>query len=176
MDVIGIVATVLGNVALVVGIVGGLAQLRRITRDRQNEMVLRAYQPFLDPTFSRAFWTLMSWDYATYEDFAARATIEDQVTLDVVAMQFEMMGVLYHRKLASLELLDDLVAPTTIMTWNKIAPIIYGIRRAANTPDWSRWHEALAIDMDARLTKLGEPHDPVVRPETTPGAAPAAEA
>lgn len=156
--------SIVANISVVVGILIGVIQLRHLARERQEEMVLRAFGPFLDPEFSRAFWTVMGWRYSSYEEFEQRATVEDLVTLDVVAMQFEMMGLLYHRGLASIELLDDLVAEPAIMVWNQIAPIIYGYRAKHIAPDWSRWHEELAVAIDERLTALGEPHAPLVRP------------
>ena len=120
--------SIFANVSVIAGIVFGLLQLRQVARQRQEEMVLRAFTPFTDAAFSRAFWTVMTWKYTTLEQLEREGTIEDQVALDVVAMQFEMMGMLYHRGLARLELLDDLLAESALMTWNRIAPIVYGYR------------------------------------------------
>jgi hypothetical protein len=154
----------LGNLAVIVGIGLGLLQLRALAKQRQEDMVLRAYEPFLDPAFSRAFWQVQSWSFRTFEEFDATATLDDRVTLDVVSMQFETMGLLYKRGLADIKFLDDLVAEPTLMTWNKIAPIVYGYRAKETVPGWSQWHEALAIAFDKRMDAIGEPHQPLVRP------------
>ena len=154
----------LGNVAVILGIALGLLQLRALAKQRQEDMVLRAYEPFLDPAFSRAFWEVQAWNFTTFEQFDAAATVDDRVTLDVVCMLFETMGLLYKRGLVDLDFLDDLVAEPTLMTWNKIAPIVYGFRAKANLPGWSQWHEGLAVALDKRLTALGEPHEPIARP------------
>ncbi len=158
------ILSALASLSVIAGIGIGLVQLRHIARRRQEETVLRAYGPFLDQTVSRAYWTVQSWRFGSYEEFERSATIEDRVTLDIVSMQFEMMGILYHRGLAPLDLLDDLLAEPTIMAWNRIAPIVYGYRARHSAPDWSRWHEALAVALDRRLTELGEPHEVLVRP------------
>ena len=158
------VLSALGNLAVIAGIALGLLQLRALAKQRQEDMVLRAYEPFLDPAFSRAFWEVQTWTFATFEEFDAKATLDERVTLDVVSMLFETMGLLYKRGLAKIEFLDDLVAEPTLMTWNKIAPIVYGYRVKENVPGWSQWHEALAVAFDKRLTELGEPHQPLVRP------------
>ena len=154
----------IANVAVVLGIGLGLLQLRQIAHQRQEDMVLRAYEPFLDPAFSRAFWAVQAWKFKTFEEFDQQATLDDRVTLDVVSIQFETMGLLYERGLAKIDFLDDLVAEPTLMTWNKIAPIVYGFRARENVPGWSQWHERLAVALDERLTDLGEPHAPLVRP------------
>ncbi|TAK02532.1 MAG: hypothetical protein EPO36_01975, partial [Chloroflexota bacterium] len=158
------VLVALANLSVIIGIGLGLLQLRAIARQRQEDMVLRAFEPFLDPAFSRAFWEVQTWRYTTFEQFDAEATLEDLVTLDVVSVQFETMGLLYKRGLAELDFLDDLMAEPTLMTWNRIAPIVYGYRAKANVPGWSQWHERLAVALDKRLTELGEPHEPLVKP------------
>ena len=163
MDLVQALAA-LGNVSVIVGIILGLLQLRAIARQRQEDMVLRAFEPFLDPAFSRAFWDVQSWRFTTFEEFDAEATIDEWVTLDVVSVQFETMGLLYKRGLADLDFLDDLMAEPTLMTWNKIAPLVYGFRAKWNVPGWSQWHEALAVALDKRLIELGEPHEAAARP------------
>lgn len=160
------VVAIAANLSVIAGIGLGLLQLRHIARQRQEEMVLRAYSPFTDPAFSRAFWTVMTWKYTSLDQLEAEGTIEDQAALDIVSMQFEMMGMLYHRGLARLELLDDLLAEPALMAWNRIAPIMYGYRAKYQVPGWSRWHEELAVALDRRLTELGEVHAPLVRPGT----------
>ena len=165
------VLSALGSLALIFGIGIGLLQLRALAKQRQEDMVLRAYAPFFDPAFSRAFWQIQSWKFATFEEFESQATLDDQVTLDVVTMQFEMMGLMLQRGLAKIDFLDDLVAESTLMTWNKVAPILYGYRIKTNTPGWSRWFETLAVALDQRLTELGEPHQALVRPVSLPARA-----
>jgi hypothetical protein len=148
----------LGSVALIVGIGVGLLQLRALAKQRQEEMVLRLYSPFFDPTFARAYWQDQAWDFPDLATFEAQATLEDMATLDVVETFFEMMGLLYKRGLASIELLDDLLASPVLVTWNKLAPIEMGYRAKYDSPDWAEWFEKLARALDSRLTELGEPH------------------
>jgi len=159
------VLSALPGVAAVVGIGLGLLQLRRLTKQRQLEIVLRVYAPFLDPAFSRAYWQVNTWSYSSFEEFDANATLDDRAALNVVRILFETMGLLYKRGFASIDFLADLLASPTITTWNKIEPIMHGYRAKANAPDWSRWHEELAVALDERLTKLGRQHA-AVQPRT----------
>ncbi len=157
MDVVQALSA-LGNVAVVLALVVGLLQLRGLAKQRQEEMVLRVYAPFFDPAFSRAYWLVQTWRYTTFEQFDAEATLEEKAALNVVRMLFETMGVMYARGLAEIDFLDDLLSSPTLMTWSKISPIMRGYRAKANAPDWSRWHEALAVALDRRLTESGRPH------------------
>jgi hypothetical protein len=91
---------------------------------------------------------------------------------------FEMMGVLYKRGHASLDLLDDLFAGSVLISWRKLAPVIHGYRQRARTPDYAQWFEHLAQALDARLTGLGEVHPTLNRTAPTaspPGAEPGSD-
>ncbi|MDQ6794305.1 MAG: hypothetical protein M3067_05730 [Chloroflexota bacterium] len=45
-----------------------------------------------------------------------------------------------------------------------VAPLYYGYRAKANSPDWAEWFEYLAVALDKRLTELGEPHPSIPDP------------
>jgi hypothetical protein len=148
----------IGSLALIVGVIVGVLQLRALRAQRQTEQVLRAYMPFLEENLTRAYWRVHNWDYATFEDFEKRATLDDWTDLDQVTTFFEMMGVFYKRDVASLELLDDLFAGSLVLMWTKLAPLIRGYRTHANVHDYGLRFEALAKALDARLTARGEAH------------------
>jgi type I site-specific restriction endonuclease len=162
------VLSALASLALVLGIGIGLLQLRGLAKQRQEDMVLRVYAPFFDPAFSRAYWQVQTWKFTTFEQWDAEATLDEKAALNVVRMLFETMGLLYKRGFAKIDFMDDLLSSSTLITWNKIAPIIYGYRAKANAPDWSRWHEALARALDKRLTELGRPHPAIEQPADSP--------
>jgi hypothetical protein len=158
------VVIVLGNLALILGIGVGLLQLRGLAKQRQEEMVLRVYAPFMDPAFAHAYWQVQTWKYATWEEFNAQATLDERAALNAVRMLFETMGLMYQRGFAKIDFLDDLLSSATIITWNRVAPMVYGYRLHAGAPDWSRWHEALAVALDQRLTRLGRAHPAIIGP------------
>lgn len=152
------VLSALASVAIVTGVVVGFLQLRALRAQRQTEQVLRAYMPFLEENLTRAHWRVHNWDYTTFEDFLARASLEDWTDLDQVTTFFEMMGVFYKRGVASLSLLDDLFAGSLVLMWSKLAPLIRGYRTYATVHDYGLRFEALAKALDLRLTKRGEDH------------------
>ena len=148
----------LGSVAVLVGVGVAILQLRALRAQRQTEAVLRAYMPFLEENLTRAYWRVHNWSYKTYAQFQAEATLDDWTDLDQVTTFFEMMGVLYKRGMAKLDLLDDLFAGSLLLSWKKLAPLVRGYRVSANVPDYGLRFEALARALDARLTANGEPH------------------
>ena len=157
MDVLQILGG-MTSVALIIGVVVGVLQLRALRSQRQVEQVLRAYMPFLEENLTRAYWNVHHWDFTSYDDFQRDATLDDWTDLDQVTTFFEMMGVMYKRGVADLDLLDDLFAGSLVLMWSKLAPLVRGYRAAENVHDYGLRFEALAKALDARLTARGEAH------------------
>jgi hypothetical protein len=151
----------LSSLAVLVGVGVAILQLRGLRAQRQAEAVLRAYMPFLEENLTRAYWRVHSWSYTSFEQFKREATLDDWTDLDQVTTFFEMMGVLYKRGMAKLDLLDDLFAGSLVLSWTKVAPLVRGYRVAANVHDYGLRFEALARALDEHMTERGEPHVPV---------------
>ena len=148
----------LSSLAVLVGVGVAILQLRGLRAQRQTEAVLRAYMPFLEENLTRAYWRVHNWSYTSFEQFEREATLDDWTDLDQVTTFFEMMGVLYKRRMAKLDLLDDLFAGSLVLSWTKVAPLVRGYRVAANVHDYGLRFEALAKALDEHMTEHGEPH------------------
>ena len=148
----------ISSIALIIGVIVGVMQLRALRAQRQTEQVLRAYAPFLEENLTRAYWRVHNWDYVGFEDFGGRATLDDWTDLDQVVTFFEMMGVFYKRGVARLDLLDDLFAGSLLLMWGKVALLVRGYREVHGVRDYGLRFEQLARALDARLTLRGEPH------------------
>jgi hypothetical protein len=149
---------VLGSIALVVGVCVGVLQLRALRHQRQLDMVLRAYEPFLQEPLTRAYWRVHNWEYESFADFQRKATLDDWTDLDQVTTFFEMMGVMYKRGVAKLDLLDDLFAGSLVLMWSKVAPLVRGYRETENVHDYGVRFQALAEALHARLEARGDQH------------------
>jgi hypothetical protein len=148
--ILGIAAPIVG----IVGVVIALIQLRNQNRLRQMDTVMHLFSSFGSETFLNHFERVMGWKFDTYESFKKKASDDDSVSLMVVSVFFENMGLLYKRKLASLELLDDLLSGPIISAWRKVKPIWVGRRVEFNQPQWAEWFEMLSEDMAKRLASL----------------------
>lgn len=152
------ILSALTSIALILGVVIALLQLRGLRTQRHLEQVLRAYMPFLEENLTRAYWRVHNWSYTAFEDFEKNATLDDWTDLDQVTTFFEMMGVFYKRGVATLDLLDDLFAGSLMLMWAKVAPLVRGYRAHHNVNDYGLRFEMLAEALDRRLTERGEPH------------------
>ena len=132
MDVVAVLSS-LGSIALLGWIVIAIIQLRLQHVQRREEIVLRLYEPLLSEPLTRAYWRVQTWAFADHAAFVAGASLEDWVAFDQVATFYETMGVLHHRGVASLGLLDELLTES-VEAWDRCAPIIAGERTRTGTP------------------------------------------
>jgi len=144
--------------AIIVGVIIALLQLRGQNRLRQFDTVMRLFLTFGQETFLHHFRRVTTWKYETYEAFQKQATEDDHVSLMVVSVFFENMGLLYKRRLAPLELLDDLLSGPIISCWQKVEPIWIGLRAEYGQPQWAEWFELLNDAMVERLAWLEWKH------------------
>lgn len=158
------VLAALGSLALVFGVAVGLMQLRVLGRQRQEELVVRLYAPFLDPAFAAGYTQVLSFDFTSYEDFENRSAPGDLAAVYQVNQLFAMMGLLHHRGLTGLDLLDDILGDNVLLYWNKVAPLASGMRAKFDAPDLFQNVERLARALDERMTALNEPHPAFIEP------------
>ncbi|MEX2547648.1 MAG: hypothetical protein WD830_07640 [Chloroflexota bacterium] len=160
MAELSVLLSILASLAVTIGVIGALVQLRDFRKQQQEEIAIRLMSHFGDDSFIAAFWRVQDWDFKSIEDFEARATKADWIAWYAAGSFFELMGLLYKRGLASLELLDDLLSNPVLSFWNAAAVVTTGYRVKYEAPQILQWLEVLARAMDQRLTELGERHPP----------------
>ena len=149
------VLSALGSLALLGWIVIAVIQLRLQYAQRRDEIVLRLYEPLLSEPLTRAYWRVQTWPYADYAAFEAAATTDDHVAFDQVATFYETMGVMHHRGVASLSLLDDLLTESVFEAWDRCEPIVVGERITSGTPQkYARFEELVGL-LEAHLRARG---------------------
>lgn len=153
-DTIHQILDIAAPIVAIIGVTIALTQLRGQNRLRQMDTVMRLFTSFGEETFQRHYRRVTTWKFDTYEAFKKKATEDDHVSLMIVSIFYENMGLLYKRKLAPLELLDDLNSGPIITSWRKVKPIWVGLRAEFEQPQWSEWFEMLSDAMAKRLARL----------------------
>jgi hypothetical protein len=67
---------------------------------------------------------------------------------------FEGVGILLYRKLIDIELVDDLFSIAIKQMWEKVKPIVEGVRKERNLPQYWEYFEYLYNEMQKRERKL----------------------
>ncbi len=142
------------SIALITGVVIAILQLRHQSHMRQEEIAMRLYATFGEESFVRHFQRVSRWDYGTYDDYRTKASADDSVSLMVVSVFFESMGLLLKRGLAPIELLDDLLSGPVLDAWPRVQPVWAGLRQEYHQPSWAEWFEYLHDQMERRMARL----------------------
>ena len=145
--------------AIIIGVIIALLQLRGQNRLRQFDTVTQLFLTFGQESFLHHYRRVTTWNYDTYEEFQKDATENDHVSLMIVSVFYENMGLLFKRRLAPLELLDDLNSAPIISSWRKVKPIWVGLRAEYGQPQWVEFYEMLSDAMVKRLAQLEKKHN-----------------
>jgi len=156
LDTIQLVLSIAAPLAVLIGVIIALLQLRNQQRLRQLEIVMRLYSTFGEEGFVRHYQRVSSWKYKTYAAFRKKNKPDDFISLLVVSVFFENMGLLLKRKLAPIDLLDDLLSGPILEAWPKTRPVWVGLRKEHNHPAWAEWFEYFHDAMAKRMLQLNE--------------------
>lgn len=104
---------------MVVGVVLTVLEIRNLTKQRQTNLVIRLYSTFDSQEFQKAYYQNLIAEFKDFDDFlkkyGPRTNIEVWSSWNSVPAFFGGVGVLLHRKLIDIGLVDDLFS----------SPIIY---------------------------------------------------
>lgn len=153
-EVLQQILDILTPIVAIVGVVLALLEFHNQSRLRQFDTVMRLFTAFGEETFQEHYRRVTTWEFDNYETFKKTAAEKDHVSLMIVSIFYENMGLLYKRKLAPLELLDDLNSAPIINSWKKVKPVWFGLRTEYDQPQWVEYYEMLAEDMIKRLAYL----------------------
>ena len=121
-------------------------QIRHQTKLRQTDMVMRLYATFGSKDYQEAYRGLYELEFKDYNDFKKKG----YKRLHEVAILFEGIGILLHRKLVDVGLVDEIFSGVVKGIWERIKPMIEGARKEYNWPRMYEWFEYLYNEMKKR--------------------------
>ncbi len=149
LDTLANYAEILGLVSIVAGIVFAIIQLRQLRQQRRELAAVELIRAWQTPEFGRALKTLQLLpDHADADRLNDNdAELEDMAF--VVGMFFEGVGVMVHRGLIPLEIVNDLMGGVTRVVWTKVSVWVEEWREKRN-PRAYEWWEWLNQRLDER--------------------------
>jgi len=145
-SITGIVAAI----GVIVGVVFTVLQLRDLVKTRQTDLVVRLYSTMGSREFQDAWAKFMAREFKDYNDYEKKY---GWVEAYQVGIFFEGIGVLLHRKLIDIGLVDDLFTSPTKMSWEKMKPLAEAFRKLFNLPHMGEYFEYLYNEMQKREPK-----------------------
>ena len=145
------VSIAIASASVVAGIIYYSLQIRHQTKARQTDLVIRLYTTFGGKEM-RQTWekvrTREDVDFSTYQSKFGLADVNG------IGWFFEGVGVLLHKKLIDIAVVDDLFSSPIKISWEKLKFVAEGERKQSGRPQIWEWWEYLYNEMQKREQKL----------------------
>jgi len=152
------ISIMLASASVVAGVTYYALQIRHQNRMRQTDLVTRlSYDISTNKEFLEAFADTFEVEFKDYDDFVKRygkPISRSQVPMSFMMMGnfFEQIGVLFRNRLIDASLISQLF-PIEIV-WEKMKPLVEGMRREYHNPGFFEWFEYLYNEMKKREQQL----------------------
>lgn len=147
------VSIMLASASVIAGVIYYALQIRHQSRMRQTDLVVRLYSAFSCKELQEAYFeTGYGMEFADYDDFKKKYRMPAKSILPLwqVSKFFDGVGVLLRRKLVDIGLVDELFHTEATVIWEKVKPIILGLREQFNDPRVFGWFEYLYNEVKKR--------------------------
>ena len=150
------ISAIVAAAGVLVGVVYYILDIRHQNRVRQTDLTMRMYTSWVSEELTKPWLKVMNLEFTDYDDFKKKygtylSDNPENAALLSVINSFTIMGLLLQKKLVDPELVSHL--PVS-MTWNKVKPIVEGVRKESNDPNWYVEFEYLCNEMKKREQKL----------------------
>jgi hypothetical protein len=151
------ISAVVAAIGVIVGVVFAVLELRNLVKIRQTDLMMRLYSSFTTKEFTEAFFKVINLDFKDYKDFVKRygSAFSDSpanIAWWMVWAYFEGAGHLLYRRLIDVDLAYEFLP--AFVVWEKMKPVVEGMRKQYNQPDWYEWFEYLYNEMKKREQRL----------------------
>jgi len=141
-------AEVLGALTIIGGAGFAIIQVREFRAQRRQAVAIEITRSFQSPELVRALNLVRALpDGVTAADLRARGVEFEDAAL-TIGLIFENAAVLVHRRLASFEMVRDIMGGLLVVTHRKLARWIADVRAEQSQPSWAEWYQWLAEQMD----------------------------
>ena len=146
-------SAIIASASVVAAAIYYVLQLRHQTRMRQTDLIMRLYSTRDSKEFQESWKKVMAKEFEEYKDYKKWYDWSDFI---VVGLFFEGIGILLHRKLIDIGLVDDLFCYIIKTTWEKIRLVAEAVRKHNNAPQIYEWFEYLYNEMEKREQQLAK--------------------
>ena len=126
-------------------------QIRHQIKTRQTDLVYRLYTTFGSNEMRQTWEKITTREYMDFSTYQEKFGLSD---VNEIGWFFEGVGVLLHRGLIDITVVDDLFSSPIKISWEKLKPVAEGERKQFNRPQIWEWWEYLYNEMKKREQKL----------------------
>jgi hypothetical protein len=147
------VSIAIASASVVAGIVYYAFQIRHQTRMRQMDLLMRLYLTWDSEDMKKALQDVLALEFKDYDDFIKKYGLASQayVAFDRVAWFMNGVGFLVHEGFVNMKMVLGLFhAQGWIMMWEKLKPVVEGVRKSFGFPESYAWFEYLYDEVKKR--------------------------
>jgi hypothetical protein len=155
------ISAIVAAAGVLIGVVYYILDMRHQTKVRKTDLIMRLYSTIGTKEFVENDVSIFHQDVEDIEGFMHKygsflkfMESPDYAPYSMYHEFFEGVGILLHKKLLDIELVDDLFSSPIILIWEKTLPITQAIREYFKRPQFSEWFEYLYNEMKKREQKL----------------------
>jgi hypothetical protein len=146
------VSAAVAAAGVLVGVAYYILDIRHQNKVRQTDLTMRLYTSWVSEEMTEPWLKVWNLEFKDYDDFKRKYGTylsdnpENAAVLSVLN-SFLAMGLLLQKKLVDPEILSHL---PVYMTWNKVKPIVEGVRKEFGQPTMYEEFEYLYNEMKKR--------------------------
>jgi hypothetical protein len=155
------VSIAVASASVVLAAIYYIFQVRYQTRVRQTDLIMRLYSTIVTREFVENDVSIFNQEVNDLEGFMRKygsfpkfMESPEYVPYMMDSEFFEGVGILLHRKLVDIELVDDLFSTPIITILEKTLPMTKALREYFKRPQLAEWFEYLYNEMKKREQKL----------------------
>jgi hypothetical protein len=128
---ISTIATVVATASVVVGVIFTVLELRHMTKTRQTDLIMRIYENVSSKEATELLFRVGASKFTSFEDYAKKYGLTDAA--EAIGI-FERVGLLLEQNLIDIRLVDRLFGGMIATMWEKLEPVVHGMRKALRQP------------------------------------------
>ncbi len=140
------------DIVTIFGVIAGFTYyamtVRHQNSSRKAQLFVEMYRDFKNPEVQRALNDIVFvWEWDNFQDYQEKygrlSNYEEHEKYQRVYSVYEGLGVLIHRNLIDVKMIDEIMRSHVLMFWEKIGPIVREQRVHADNPWIAEWTEYL---------------------------------
>jgi len=140
------VSIVIASASVVAAAIYYILQIRHQTRMRQTDLIMRLYSRYGSEGFQKTSDKFRRREATSFHDYEEKYGLAEWIAIGTF---FEGIGILLHRKLIDIGLVDDLFTAPIKLAWGEMKDSIIEARKEYG-PTVFEWFEYLANEMKKR--------------------------
>jgi len=150
-------SAIVAAISVVLGVIFAIIQMRDAAKNRHTELIIQL-NPALKVNINDVnealpkIWNLEFKDYKEYLKNYGEP-LSDKAFY-IITGYYDGLGFLLNKNLIDIDTIEYLLSGTSSGIWEKVKPIIEGMRKQYNLPELFKWFEYLYEVMQKREQKL----------------------